>query len=243
MMTQFPILDLPSVVQALVVKRVANNSFADLYRLRSTCKSMRALADDGGVYASFNLYNYPWYLGTQHLLLRRCYEEGNPSTLYVKGVEYFYGLDRLDEGLCLLKRVVDAGYERALYTYAMTRQIFWEDEEYFSRFTRESVGRMGMVVRNEDPIWFNNENDQFITKRHLFMSTVVPLCYSCQCSPCLDRDWVLWYIEHSKAGDMCKCCFWIKEVALFYGIFSVALVFLISTHGSNASLLYYLSTT
>ncbi|CDY19884.1 BnaC09g31500D [Brassica napus] len=242
-MTQFPILDLPSVVQALVVERVANNSFADLYRLRSTCKSMRALADDGGVYASFDLYNYPWYLGTQHLLLRRCYEEGNPSTLYVKGVEYFYGLDRLDQGLRLLKRVVDAGYERALYTYAMTRQIFWEDEEYVSRFTRESVGRMGMVVRNEDPIWFNNENDQFITKRHLFMSTVVPLFYSCQCSPCLDRDWVLWYIEHNKAGDMCNCCFWIKEVALFYGIFSVALVFLISTHGSNASLLYYLCTT
>ena len=148
-MSQFPILALPSEVQALVVQRVANNSFADLYRLRSTCKSMRALADDGGVYASFNLYNYPWYLGTQHLLLRRCYEEGNPSTLYVKGVEYFCGLDRLDEGLRLLKRAANAGNERAFYTYAMTRKIFCEDEEYFSRFTRESVARMGMVARNE----------------------------------------------------------------------------------------------
>ncbi|CAN6881734.1 hypothetical protein Bca4012_071692 [Brassica carinata] len=91
---------------------------------------------DGGVYASFDLFNYPWYLGTRNLLLRRCYEEGNPSTFYVKGVEYFYWLDRLDEGLRLLKRAVDAGYERALYTYAMTRKILWEDEEYFSRFTR-----------------------------------------------------------------------------------------------------------
>ncbi|CAF2054876.1 unnamed protein product [Brassica napus] len=155
---------------------------------------MCTLADDGGVYASFDLFNYSWYLGTQHLLLRRCYEEGNPSTLYVKGVEYFYGLDRLDEGLRLIKRAADVGYERAFYTYAMTRKIFWEDEEYFSRFTRESIRRMGMVVRNEDPVWFNCERDRFITKRHLFMSTVVPLFYSCQCSPCLDWDWALWYI-------------------------------------------------
>ncbi|CDY20833.1 BnaC07g06820D [Brassica napus] len=32
-MSQFPILALPLEVQALVVQRVANNSFADLYRL------------------------------------------------------------------------------------------------------------------------------------------------------------------------------------------------------------------
>ncbi|KAF3550422.1 hypothetical protein DY000_02010230 [Brassica cretica] len=165
------------------------------------------VADDVGVYASFDLFNYPWYLGRRHLLLRRCYAEGNLSTLYIKGVVYFYGLDRLDEGLRLLKRAADAGYERALYTYAMTRKFFCEDEESFSCFTRESIGRMGMVVRNEDPIWVNRENNRFITKRHLFMSTVVPLFYSCQCSPCLDRDWVLWYIEHSKTGDMCNRCF------------------------------------
>ncbi|KAF3579595.1 hypothetical protein DY000_02029116 [Brassica cretica] len=214
-MAAYPILDLPPVLQALVVQRVAKKFFADLYRLRSSCKSMRALANEGGVYASFDLFNYPWYLGRRHMLLRRCYEEGNPSTLYVKGLEYFYGLDRLDEGLRLLKRAADAGYERAFYTYAMTRKILCEDEEYFSRFTRESVSRMGMVVRNEGPIWFNRESDRFITKRHLFMSTVVPLFYSCKCSPCLDRDWGLWYIEHNKAGDMCNRCFWIKEVALF----------------------------
>ncbi|KAL0690071.1 hypothetical protein Bca4012_089749 [Brassica carinata] len=181
-MSQFPILALPSEVQALVVQRVANNSFADLYRLRSTCKSMLALADQ-----------------RRNLLLRRCYAEGNPSFLYIKGVEYFYGLDREKEGLGLLKRAADAG----------------EDEEYFSRFTRESVGRIGMVVRDEDSVWLNNDNERFIARRNLFMSTVVPLFYSFPCSPCLDQDLVLWYIECGKAGDMCNRCFWIKEVALF----------------------------
>ena len=57
-----------------------------------------------------------------------------PSTLYVKGLEYFYGLDRLDEGLPLLKRAADAGYERAFYTYAMTRKILCEDEEVLFSF-------------------------------------------------------------------------------------------------------------
>ncbi|KAL0749946.1 hypothetical protein Bca101_031949 [Brassica carinata] len=61
----------------------------------------------------------------------------------------------------------------------------------------------------------NNDNERFIVKRHLFMSTAVPLFYSCKCSPCLDQDWALWYIEHIKAGDMCNRCFWIKEFALF----------------------------
>ncbi|CAN6823047.1 unnamed protein product [Brassica oleracea var. botrytis] len=55
-------------------------------RLCDTCKCMRVLADDGGVYAAFDLFKYPWYVGMRNLLLRRCFEEGNPSTLFVKGV-------------------------------------------------------------------------------------------------------------------------------------------------------------
>ena len=85
---------------------------------------MRALADGRGVYASFDLYNYPWYLSMYYKLLRRCFEEGNPSTLYIKGVEYFFKLDRHQEGLASIKRAADAGFERALYTYAMTCKIF-----------------------------------------------------------------------------------------------------------------------
>ncbi|KAF3511778.1 hypothetical protein F2Q69_00006365 [Brassica cretica] len=150
---------------------------------------MRVLADDGGVYAAFDLFKYPWYVGMRNLLLRRCFEEGNPSTLYVKGVEYFYRLDRRVEGLAWIKRAADAGFERASYTYAMTRKIFSDDGE--------------------------DHNDVFLMKRHMFISTVVPLFYSFPCSPILQHDWVLWHIEHSKAEDMCNRCFWTKEVALF----------------------------
>ncbi|CAN7077125.1 unnamed protein product [Brassica oleracea var. botrytis] len=113
-MPEFPILSLPAEVQALGVQRVAHNSFSDLYRLHSTCKSRCALVDDGGVYAAFDLFKYPWYVGKRNLLLRRCFEEGNPSTLYVKGVEYFYRLDRHVEGLALIKRPADAGFEQAI---------------------------------------------------------------------------------------------------------------------------------
>ena len=110
-MPEFPILSLPAEVQALVVQRMAHNSIADLYILRATSKFMRALANNGGVYAAFDLFKFPWYVGKRNLLLRRCFEEGNPSTLYVKGVEYFYRLDRHVEGLALIKRAADAGFE------------------------------------------------------------------------------------------------------------------------------------
>ncbi|KAL0666851.1 hypothetical protein Bca4012_029555 [Brassica carinata] len=45
LMDYFPILELPEEIQALVVERVAGNSFTDLYGLRASCKSMKALAE------------------------------------------------------------------------------------------------------------------------------------------------------------------------------------------------------
>ncbi|KAG2312951.1 hypothetical protein Bca4012_027551 [Brassica carinata] len=57
------------------------------------------------------------------------------------------GYERHEEGLALIKSATDAGCERALYTYAMTRKIYHQDEEYLHRFTRESVEEIGMVVR------------------------------------------------------------------------------------------------
>ena len=167
------------------------------------------------VYAAFDLFKFPWYVGKRNLLLRRCFEEANPSTLYVKGVEYFYRLDRHVEGLALIKRAADAWFERASYTYAMTRKIFSDDGEYLSRFTREYVAKIRMVVRSSEGIWHRDHNDAFLTKRHVFVSTVVPLFYSCPCSPIFQNDWVIWHIEHIKGEDMCTRCFWTKDVALF----------------------------
>ncbi|KAL0649282.1 hypothetical protein Bca4012_091973 [Brassica carinata] len=45
LMDYFPILELPKEIQALVVERVAGNSFTDLYGLRASCKTMKALAE------------------------------------------------------------------------------------------------------------------------------------------------------------------------------------------------------
>ncbi|KAF3501609.1 hypothetical protein F2Q69_00044389 [Brassica cretica] len=45
LMDYFPILELPEEIQALVVERVAGNSFTYLYGLRASCKTMKALAE------------------------------------------------------------------------------------------------------------------------------------------------------------------------------------------------------
>ncbi|CAN6801774.1 unnamed protein product [Brassica oleracea] len=60
-------------------------------------------------------------------LLKTCYAERNPSTLYVKGVQFFFSFRLKEEGLSLMKRAADVIYERAMYTHAMTRAIFWCD--------------------------------------------------------------------------------------------------------------------
>ncbi|CAN6990131.1 unnamed protein product [Brassica rapa subsp. trilocularis] len=136
LMGYFPILELPEEIQALVVERVAGNSFPDLYGLRALCMSMKALAE--------------------------------------------------------------------------------RSREYFARFTRESVDRIGKLVRSLKWAWGLSHSDEFLAKWDEFISTVVPSFYSCQCVPIMGRDWVLWYIEKYKGDKMCNLCFWIKELGLFF---------------------------
>ncbi|CAN6900782.1 unnamed protein product [Brassica oleracea] len=136
LMDYFPILELTEEIQALVVERVAGNSFTYLYGLRASCKTMKALAE--------------------------------------------------------------------------------RSREYFARFTRESVVRIGKLVRSLKWAWGLSHSDEFLAKRDEFISTVVPSFYSCQCVLVMERDWVLWYIENSKGDKMCNRCFWIKELGLFF---------------------------
>ncbi|KAF3522142.1 hypothetical protein F2Q69_00046846 [Brassica cretica] len=107
LMNYFPILKLPEEIQALVVERVAGNSFTDLYGLRASCKMMKAR------------------LNMPPELFKTCYAERNPSTLYMKGVQFFFTFNLQEEGLAFMKLAADEGYERAVYIYAMTRKIFW----------------------------------------------------------------------------------------------------------------------
>ncbi|CAF1945648.1 unnamed protein product [Brassica oleracea] len=207
LMDYFPILELPDEIQALVVERVAGNSFTDLYGLRASCKTMKALAERSRVNHFYDVLSVPMRLNMPPELFKTCYAERNPSTLYMKGVQFFFTFNLQEEGLAFMKLAADEGYERAVYTYAMTRTIFWGDEEYFARFTRESVDRIGKLVRSLKWAWGLSHNNEFLAKRDEFISTVVPSLYSCQCVPVMERDWVLWYIENNKGDKMCNRCF------------------------------------
>ncbi|KAG2280914.1 hypothetical protein Bca52824_052134 [Brassica carinata] len=215
-MDYFLILELPEEIEALVVERVAGNSFTDLYGLRASCKTMNALAERSRVNHFYDMLSVPRRLNMPPELFKTCYAERNPSTLYMKGVRFFFTFNLQEEGLAFMKLASDEGYERAVYTYAMTRKIFWGDEEYFARFTRESVVRIEKLVRSLKWAWGLSHSDEFLAKRDEFISTVVPSFYSCQCVPVMERDWVLWYIENSKGDKMCNRCFWIKELGLFF---------------------------
>ncbi|KAG2306884.1 hypothetical protein Bca52824_026632 [Brassica carinata] len=116
---------LPEEIQALVVERVARNSFQDLYGLRASSRSMKALAERRRVYHFFDVLSIPWRLNMPSELLKTCYAERNPSTLYITGVQFFFSFNIQEEGLSLMKLAADAGYERVVYTHAMTRAIFW----------------------------------------------------------------------------------------------------------------------
>ncbi|CAN6990032.1 unnamed protein product [Brassica rapa subsp. trilocularis] len=180
-MEYFPLLELPEDLQAMVVERVARNSFQDLYRLRASSRSMKALAE-----------------------MRR-------------GVQFFYSYDEQDYGLSLLKRAADAGYERAVYTHAMTQAIFYGDAQYFRRIPRATVDRVGKLVRDAKWEWGLWHTDEFRQIKAMFTSTYVLSFYLCQCANVVDRQCLcLWHIDVTKDDNMCERCFWIKEISLFF---------------------------
>ncbi|KAF3504602.1 hypothetical protein F2Q69_00043157 [Brassica cretica] len=123
-MEYFPLLELREEIQALVVERVACNSFQDLYGLKASSKSMKALAERRGVYYFYDVLSVPWRLNMPSQLLKSCYAEENPSTLYIKDVQFYFTFGLQEEGLSLMKCAADAGYERAVYTHAITQAIF-----------------------------------------------------------------------------------------------------------------------
>ncbi|CAF1928487.1 unnamed protein product [Brassica oleracea] len=45
-----------------------------------------------------------------------------------------------------MKRAIDAGYEHAVYTHAITQAIFLCDGQYFHGIPREWVQRIGKLV-------------------------------------------------------------------------------------------------
>ncbi|CAN7135922.1 unnamed protein product [Brassica rapa subsp. narinosa] len=118
-MEYFPLLELPEEIQALVVERVARDSFQDLYGLKASSKSMKALAERHGVYYFYDVLSVPWEL--------------MPSQLEIQAH---------------LKRAADAGYKRAVYTHAITQAIFLCDGQYFHDIPREWVHRVGKLVRS-----------------------------------------------------------------------------------------------
>ncbi|CAN7057153.1 unnamed protein product, partial [Brassica oleracea var. botrytis] len=81
---------MPEEIQALVVKRVAGNSFQDLYGLRASCKLMKALEDRRRVCHFYDVLSVPWGLNMHAELLKTCYAGRNPSTVYIKGVQFFF---------------------------------------------------------------------------------------------------------------------------------------------------------
>ncbi|WZZ49390.1 hypothetical protein YC2023_049497 [Brassica napus] len=118
--------------------------------------------------------------------------------------------------LSLMKRAADAGYERAVYTYAMTRAIFEGEGKYFDGIPFEYVDRIGKLVRSVKWGWGLWHGDYFRDHKVLFICFFMSSFYRCQCANLVQRQChCLWHIDVTKDDNMCNRCFWIKELGLF----------------------------
>ncbi|KAG2307009.1 hypothetical protein Bca52824_026757 [Brassica carinata] len=97
-----------------------------------------------GVYALLNVFEWSSHIPRPLRLYEECCAHGSPSTQYLKGAQYFFLYGFEEEGIALIKTTADKGFKIALYTYAMVRKAFWDDEEYFSRFDRDDIRKISM---------------------------------------------------------------------------------------------------
>ncbi|KAJ4902175.1 Uncharacterized protein Rs2_16126 [Raphanus sativus] len=173
---------------------------------------MKALVERRGVYHFLDVLSVPWGLNMPSELLKAYYAEGNPNTFFIKSVQLFYTFDLKEEGLSLMKRAADAGYERAVYTHAMTRAIFWGEGKYLSRIPIESLDRIGKLVRSVKWAWGLWHTPEFKERMALFISHIFPKFYSCQCGNPVEphRCPCLWHIDVTKDDNMCPHCLWLK---------------------------------
>ncbi|KAG2328742.1 hypothetical protein Bca52824_011470 [Brassica carinata] len=86
-----------------------------------------------------------------------------------------------------------------------------------SHIPRESVARMGKLVRSAKwggGLWHCNE---FREKKKAFDSSYLPWFDNCKCGNLIERSWnCLWQIDISKDESMCNRCFYIKELGCFF---------------------------
>ncbi|KAL0864445.1 hypothetical protein Bca101_043563 [Brassica carinata] len=200
-MAEFRLTALPEELQDLVVQSLAKNSFGDLFRLRTTSKHMKEITVSPG----------PCHIPRPLRLYEECFAHRSPSTLYLKGVQYFflYGLE--EEGLALIKTAADNGFNIALYTYAMVRKAFWDNDEYFSRFDRDDIRKISMDVEEHGWGWGWPPNaTELVAKRDEFMGSVLASYFTCECSTY--NRWFKWHDDLSKGREMCHRCFWTREI-------------------------------
>ncbi|KAF2556773.1 hypothetical protein F2Q68_00015211 [Brassica cretica] len=182
-MEEFRLSVLPKELQDLVVHDVAKNSFRDLFRLRTTSKHMKKITMSPGVYVSLNVFNWPSHIPRPLRLYEECFAHGSPSTLYLKGSQYFFLYGFEEEGLALIKTAAEKGFEIAMYTYAMVRKAFWDDEEYLCRFNRGAIRTISMDVEENDWGWgWPPNTTALVAKRDEFMASALPSYFTCECT-------------------------------------------------------------
>ncbi|KAG2238903.1 hypothetical protein Bca52824_089763 [Brassica carinata] len=69
----------------------------------------------------------------------------------------------------------------------MTRAIFWCDGQYFAGIPRESVQRIGKLVRSVKWGWGVWHSRRVRQHRVIFISAYLPSFYSCQCATHVER--------------------------------------------------------
>jgi len=182
-MEEFRLSALPEELQDLVVQGVAKTLFRDLFRLRTTSKHMKEITVSPGVYASLNVFDWPSHIPRPLRLYEEFFAHESPSTLYLKGSQYFFLYGFEEEGLALIKTAADKCFEIAMYTYAMVRKAFWDDEEFFSRFNRDDIRTISMGVKENGWGWGWPPNaTALLTKSDEFMASVLPSYFTCECT-------------------------------------------------------------
>ncbi|KAK9056348.1 hypothetical protein SSX86_027438 [Deinandra increscens subsp. villosa] len=221
------IRSLPRDLLVDVLGRVASSSFTDVFNVKLSCKDLLEPTEDDFIYQSISIDKFPlphWInppSAKVRSFLTRCFNKGNPESLFRKGMVDYFNVVDIESGLKYLKAAVEKGHPEATYVYGM---ILLSGGD---KSSQEGLNVLNSLRYSRSSSWNvqDSRDKVYSILSHMWIYNLITL--EKVKTSCQKRDHVIrferrgWSLDEDKEISSCDRCLWYRELVCFYKVMNV----------------------